>query len=510
MQRRTFLRRSAATALGVAGTALLAACGGGAPALTTATTAPASSVASVATSAAPTARAATSATGSASAAPSSSAVSSSAAASRAATPSASAASTGTGSAAVASSAAPAGQKVALEHIDWWGPTTPVLTNYFNGIKKDFEAKYPDVTINYVFVSGGTSGVREKWITNTASGTPHDTSQVSVAFIHDLMVQRLLEPLDPYIARTPDMALANFVDTGLFYNTYQGKHYGIPYDGPATNVIGYNTDHFTEVGLDPSRAFTWRWTFNDFLAAAQKLTKTQGGQVTRGGFQPTGWGSFDSFAPWLYANGGQIYDATYTHLLLSDQHGQGALQSVLGLKNNYQLAASAKDASLDNEGYAMIVDGSWTAGYHLDKNPKLHWGYAPIPQGPLGQHPSSQTWTNQWSVNGGSPHKEVAWQWLSFVNAEATLEQYFAGVMKRAAARKAFYQSAAWKAVLREYPQLDGIETVADTSGQYPWWDYADLSAATKSIWSDIGAGKADVSTALAQLQQVGDQVLAKG
>jgi multiple sugar transport system substrate-binding protein len=481
------LRTSALLATSLAGSALLAACGGSAPAATTATTAPASSVASAALS--------------------SSATSSSAASSAATTTTASAAGSLT---AASSAAAPAGQKVTLEHLDWWGPTTPVLTNYFNGIKKDFEAKNPTVTINYTFISAGTTAVGQKWITNAAGGTPHDTSQVSVAFIHDLMVKGLMEPLDAYIARTPDMALSNFVDSGLFYNTYQGKHYGIPYDGPATNVIGYNTDHFAEVGLDPSRNVTWHWTFNDFVAAAQKLTKTQGNQVVRGGFQPTGWSSFSSFLPWLYANGGQLYDANYTHLLLDDAHGQGALQFVLDLKNKYNLTASAKDASLDNEGYSMILDGSWTAGYHLDANAKLHWGYAPVPQGPNGQHPSSQTWTNQWAINGGSNHKDIAWQWLSFVNAEDTLERYFAGVMKRAAGRKAFYQSAAWKAVLKDYPQLDGIETVADISGQYPWWDYNALSDATKTIWSDLGAGKADVTTALGQLKQVGDQVLAKG
>ncbi len=501
VQRRAFLRHSAATALGLVGTALLAACGGGAPAVTAVTTASAASAGSAAASAVPTSGAAT--TASASAAPSTT--------TSVATATSAAPSTTASSAAVAqSSAAPAGQKVTIEHLDWWGPTTPVLTNYFNGIKKDFEAKYPDVTISYVFVPSGTSGVREKWITNTAGGTPHDSSQVSVAFIHDLMVQNLMEPLDAYIARTQDMALGNFVDTGLFYNTYQGKHYGIPYDGPATNVIAYNTDHFTEVGLDPSRTFTWHWTFNDFVAAAQKLVKAQGSQVVRGGFQPTGYGSFSSFLPWLYANGGQFYDATYKHLLLNDQQGQGALRFVLDVKNQYHLAANAKDASLDNEGYSMILDGSWTAGYHLDANSKLHWGYAPIPQGPLGQHPSSQTWTNQWSINGSSRQKDVTWEWLSFVNAEDTLERYFAGVMKRAAGRKAFYQSASWKAVLKDYPQLEAIETVADVSGQYPWWDNADLEAKTKSIWSDISAGKADVSTALAQLQQVGDQVLTSG
>ena len=112
--------------------------------------------------------------------------------------------------------------VTLEHVDWWGPTTPVLTTFFDGIKKDFEAKSPNVTVNYTFVQGGTTGVREKWVVNTAGGTPHDSSQVSVAFIRELMDGNLMEPLDPYIQKAPGMALSNFVELGAVLQHLPGE------------------------------------------------------------------------------------------------------------------------------------------------------------------------------------------------------------------------------------------------------------------------------------------------
>ena len=92
------------------------------------------------------------------------------------------------------------------------PNTPVLQTYFDGIKRDFEAKHPNVDVSYIFVTG-TGGVREKWITLTAGGMPHDNSQVSVAFVRDLMVNNLLEPLDAYFAKTRHMDPKEFVDTG---------------------------------------------------------------------------------------------------------------------------------------------------------------------------------------------------------------------------------------------------------------------------------------------------------
>jgi hypothetical protein len=70
---------------------------------------------------------------------------------------------------------------------------------------------------------------------------------------------MVEALDPYLQKTPHMVPAQFVDSGTLYNTFQGKKYGIPYDGPAMNVVGYNLVHFKEAGLDPTPKATWTWT-----------------------------------------------------------------------------------------------------------------------------------------------------------------------------------------------------------------------------------------------------------
>ena len=85
---------------------------------------------------------------------------------------------------------------------------------------------------------------------------------------------------------------------------------------------------------------------------------------------------------------------------------------------------------------------------------------------------------------------------------------FATVLKRAAARKAFYQSAAWKTMLQQYPQLEGLENVTNTSGQYAWVKHSVLTDQRKDIWQQLSSGTADVNTALSQLQRIGDQVLA--
>jgi multiple sugar transport system substrate-binding protein len=399
--------------------------------------------------------------------------------------------------------------VTLEHVDWWGPTTPVLTTFFEGIKREFEGKNPNVTINYTFVQGGTTGVREKWVVNAAGGTPHDSSQVSVAFIRELMEGNLMEPLDPYIQKSPGMALSNFVDSGLFYNTYQGKHYGIPFDGPSMNVIGFNADHFKEAGLDPTQKFTWSWTVDQFLDAARRLTKTEGARVVRGAIAPLGL-SVGNLLPWLYSHGGDFYSKDYSKTLVNDQKGRQALQLLLDLRYRHKFASDVDGAIFETEGYAMSYTGSWTAGYLLDKNPKLQFGFAPIPMGPLGTRPSSQTWTNQWTMTREGKKKDTAWEWLSYVNSAPVQEQYFATVMKRFSGRKSVYTSQAWKNVVKEWPALEGIEKMEPLSKEYPWVKTTPINDQTAEIWKKSQAQEIGVNETLAQVEQIVNRILAGG
>jgi len=406
-------------------------------------------------------------------------------------------------------ASPSRAPVTIEHLDWWGPTTPVLTTFFDGIKRDFEAKNPNVTVNYTFATAGTSAVREKWMVNAAGGTPHDSSQVSVAFIRDLMDGGLIEPLDAYLQKTAGMPLSNFVDSGLFYNTYQGKHFGVPFDGPAMNVIAYNTEQFKEAGLDPSQKATWSWTVDQFVEAGRKLAKAEGQRVVRGAIAPP-TPSVANLLPWHYANGGDFYNQDYTKTLVNDQKGRQALQLLLDLRYRYPFASDVDGAAFETEGYAMSFTGSWTAGYILDKNPKIQFGFAPLPQGPLGSRPGSMTWTNQWSMTRGGTKKDTAWEWIAFVNSEPVQEHYFADVLKRFSGRKSVYQSTAWKNVVRDWPALDGIEKMEALSKQYPWVKTQPINDQTADIWKKCQSQEIGVNETLAQVEQIVNRILAGG
>ena len=113
----------------------------------------------------------------------------------------------------------------------------------------------------------------------------------------------------------------------------------------------------------------------------------------------------------------------------------------------------------------------------------------------------------WSMTKDGRHKDTAWAWLSFVNSEPVQEQYFAGVMKRVSGRKAFYQSAAWRNVVKEFPALDGIEKLEPISKQYPWVKTTPINNETAEIWKKAQANEMGVNEALAQVEQTVNRIL---
>jgi ABC-type glycerol-3-phosphate transport system substrate-binding protein len=281
-----------------------------------------------------------------------------------------------------------------------------------------------------------------------------------------------------------------------------------------NVIAYNTDHFKDAGLDPSQKFTWSWTTDQFLDAARRLTKTEGQRVTRGGFATRTGAllglSVGNLLPWLYSHGGDFYNQDYTRTLVNDQKGRQALQFMIDLRTRHKLAPDVDGATFEGETVSMAFAGSWETGYLLDRNPRLQFGFAPIPKGPLGTRPSSQTWTNQWSMTKDGKRKDVAWEWLAFVNSAPVQEQYFATVMKRFSGRKSVYASQAWKTVVKEWPALEGIEKMEPMSKQYPWVKTAPINEQTAEIWRRAQAQEIGVNEALAQVEQTVNRVLSGG
>ncbi|MDE2841098.1 MAG: extracellular solute-binding protein [Chloroflexota bacterium] len=394
----------------------------------------------------------------------------------------------------------------IVHTDWWRPGgAPTIQEYFDGIKGDFMELNPGITVESVHVRG-TIGLQDHVTTMIAAGEQVDSSQVSVAFILNWLLKDFLAPLDPYQAADPSMAPDKFVDSGRFFNQHGGQTYGIPYDGPSTTVVGLNTRLLTDAGLDTDREVTWNWDWDTFLEYAQQAHEVSGDNIVRMGYRP---GSFSIYhlGRWVYVNGGRLYSDDNSAAVFDSPQAIAGGEFMQDLKLKHKFDPVPEGATFQNEQIVMDIQGSWRVGYLLGENPDLEFDFTPYPQGPDGAAPGSLTWTNQWCLFGVSPDPDLAWSWIAWVNSEATLEKYFAGILSRNAGRKEFYQSEPWQKIVAERPVLKDIETIADTSGPYPWIHTSAGNEATKPVWDALNNQELTVQEALPQAVKLLNGVL---
>jgi multiple sugar transport system substrate-binding protein len=137
---------------------------------------------------------------------------------------------------------------------------------------------PDIQVRGI--SGATK--TEEIAAAVAGGAPPDmvimcNNQAVPGFAHDGVILPIDDLITQIGANTDDIFPAS-----LAWMTYQGKLYGLPFLQDTWGFY-WNTDAFTEVGLDPTKPPT---TLDELWADAKLLTKKNAdGSLARAGFIP---------------------------------------------------------------------------------------------------------------------------------------------------------------------------------------------------------------------------------
>lgn len=222
-------------------------------------------------------------------------------------------------------------------------------------------------------------------------------------------QGIFQPLDPFIAQTPDFREEDYVPAALEGMRYQGQLWGLPKD-VNVNALFYNKDAFDEAGIDYP---TDDWTWDDLLAAAQKLTKRSGGRVERYGFSAPAPFTF------IWQNGGEVFDRNIepTRVLidqpaavealkfyfdLSAVHGVSPTPAELRQTPQQELFAAGRLAMLQDLRAATIV---------FKQIRDFEWGIAPLPQ--QKQRATILNWAG-WAISAQTKEPEAAWTFLRWL------------------------------------------------------------------------------------------------
>jgi multiple sugar transport system substrate-binding protein len=243
-------------------------------------------------------------------------------------------------------------------------------------------KNPDIQVKGI--SGNIQ--TEEVAAAVAGGAPPDMvimcdNSAVAGFAHDQVIM----PLDDLIAQT-GADTSDIIPASLKWSQYQGKQYGLPF-GQDTWALYYNTDAFTEVGLDPTKPPT---TPDELWDYAAKLTKwsADGKTLERAGFIPDDpdrnlestsnlfncqW--WDDANKKITVNSPECVAWFNWYKKYYDTYNKdGALTDLIAKR-------TGGDAGLLNTGQqAMGIYGEWENGasYIPQAAPNLHYATAPIP------------------------------------------------------------------------------------------------------------------------------------
>ncbi|HEY8741689.1 MAG TPA: extracellular solute-binding protein [Chloroflexota bacterium] len=505
-------RRQFLVALGGVGfgSALLAACGGSGTTALGSTSASASASASSTLTAAAvptigtTTSTAVSLTSSAAAASSLTTAASSAASSASASTTASATavtSSATSSSSVAVSAAPGAAKTAVQFL-WVDTGQKVWQDSWNTMLSGFSAANGGVQITRDTVQFAKAS--EKALTTYAGGGYYDYLYGYFGWLSGFIQHQVIQPLDQFLATDKSVSASDFYPAATEH--YQGKLYGLAW---FTNgkEIWYNADLFKQAGMQTPRQMeqAGTWTWQALLDAAQKLTKSSGGQTSVYGYDNSSLPYLPDYWMIMWAWGAAPYSADFKQATFNTKEQTDALQFASDFNTKYKVAGGG---DFTKATLAMLMTGSFEARTVQDQIvPKSLFTVeiAPLPKGPTGLRPVDLA-NNCNYIGAGAKQPEQAWalnKYLLSAAAQPQIAQLGGG---RYAANKNVKP-------VTLFPFEDANvyqQSIARSQGAPLILHESDIEKDWSDNWKSLTTGTIDVNNMLTTLQQKATAYLKDG
>jgi len=283
---------------------------------------------------------------------------------------------------------------------------------------EFEKDYPGTKVNLEYIP---DSYIQKIETEFVGGTAPDVIYGHPHYFANWASKGLLMDLDTYFEE--DAAFFNNENEFItqMYDSFKwnGKHIAT-INGSDTFLLFYNKDMFDKAGVAYPDD---NWTWDDFVAAGQKLTIPEGDNK-QFGFTISSW-PYAAF-PFIFSHGGKLFDNMNnpTKVVFDSPETVAGLQFAQDLIYKYKVSPTVQDTanlggSFDTGKVAMDITGMWAvvfrrnitdfkwdvanlpltsgkprktiafyAGYALykdTKNPDLAWEFAKYMQGDKAQN-----------------------------------------------------------------------------------------------------------------------------
>ena len=308
--------------------------------------------------------------------------------------------------------------------------------------KLLESRKPGLQIT---VDTATEDYYQKVVAALAAGSgAPDIFHEEPPRVVELAVKNQLVKLDPLVKRDR-YDIDDFHPPTTEQYRWKGTLYAIPW--PGVRALYVNLDLFQKAGasLPPVPWAQPSWTYDALADTARKLTT---------GSEPAQWG-FDfnpdvrSWAPVVYAHGGELFSKDLRKVVLSDPPAVAGLQWLQEVRHKLRVAPTAEvykqgqtsNLKLFKEGRTAILF-IWAAAITEFRRDiaGVNWDARPMPRGPGG--PATGGGGQGWMLLTATKSVDAAWEVLQFLGSKENMEaEMRAGATPPA--RKSLADSPAW-------------------------------------------------------------------
>jgi multiple sugar transport system substrate-binding protein len=281
----------------------------------------------------------------------------------------------------------------------------------------YEARFPGAQVELVHVPD-QGDYRRRLAVDFAAGTPSDVVLMNYRRYAGFAARGLLEPVGPYLEASRVIAPADFYPEALAPFYFERELVCLP-QNISSLVVYFNKNLFDQAGV-PYPAD--RWTWDDFLATAQALTRDLDGDGRPDQFGLGTEVSFQRVVPFIWQSRAPLVDdVTRPHSLeLTDPRTLKAIQWFVDLQMVHHVVPNAAEEAAEpsedrflNGRLAMFANSRWGVPTYRAIT-AFDWDVAPLPMNHGRQ--TGILHADAYCLASASPDKAAAWQFIEFASS----------------------------------------------------------------------------------------------
>ena len=273
--------------------------------------------------------------------------------------------------------------------------------------KAFEVEHPNIKVKLVYIP---DAYEDKLFAMIAGGTAPDVMTLYETTTPDMVKDGVVKDLTPFIEKDQSFDINDFYDVSLELSKVDGKLYGLNYT-LAPRVLFYNKTLFDKAEVAYPNA---DWTWDDYIAAAQKLTVKEGDNVVQYGTD----GMTNEWLPTeaiIRQNGGDIFKDGKANFDSTEVIEALQYWADVALKQKVAptIAESAGGGDLFPSGLvAMTRNGIWMKDTYKEIS-NFEWDIAPLPKQ---KQASTILHSSYFTISSKTKHEEAAWELIKWISS----------------------------------------------------------------------------------------------